>query len=171
MNDEQKQLLFDVYYLARFNRDVALALGARAGRLDTAATLAVVLAVVGSLISGGLSFQGSAKLEPLWAVLNIIATGCSIWALIRAYSQQRFEHDDLARRFEALMLRVETYSGYAARVSGVTLNDIDQKAVELRIQYNQLMENAGAAHRRFADAHEQTIRRRLDDSLRREGKL
>jgi hypothetical protein len=168
---DQRQRLFDVYYLACYNRDVALALGARAGRRDTAATFLVVLAVVGSLIAGGLTFQGSAKLEPVWAALNIVATGCSIWALIRAYSQQRFEHDDLARRFETLTLRIETYSGYAARVSGVTSNEIDQKAVELRNEYTQLMEHTGADHRRYSDRHEEAIKRRLDDALRREGKL
>ncbi len=69
------------------------------------------------------------------------------------------------------MLRVETYSGYAARVSGVTPNQIDQKALELRNEYTRLMEDTGSDHKRYSDKHERAIQRRLDEALRRAGML
>jgi hypothetical protein len=166
MNDDQKKALFDVYYLCRFNREAALALGARAERGDGAAAALVVLSLVGSLIAGGLTFAGSALLQPVWAGLNIAATGFGIWALFRSFSRRQFEHYDLARRFEALMLRVETYSGYAARVSGVSSDQIDQKALELRNEYAALMHDTGSDHKRYSDKHEQAIQHRLNEALR-----
>lgn len=166
MNEAQKQALFDVYYLSRFNREVALALGARAQRGDAAAAVLVVLSLVGSLIASGFTFAGSALLQPVWAGLNIAATGFGVWALIRSYSRRQFEHYDLARRFEALMLRVETYSGYAARVSGVSSDQIDQKALELRNEYTALMDDTGSDHKRYSDKHETAIQRRLNEALR-----
>ena len=157
MTDDQRQALFSTYYFCRFNREVALALGAKAERGDTAAAALVVLAMVGSLIASGLTFAGSSALQPVWAGLNIVATGFGIWALIRSYSRRQFEHYDLARRFEALMLRVETYSGYAARAGGVTSDQIDQKALELRTEYTDLMNATGSDHKRYGDRHERPI--------------
>lgn len=171
MTDEQRQALFDTYYYCRFNREVALTLGARAERGDRLAAALVVLALVGSLTASSLIFAGSGSLQPLWAGLNIAATGFGVWALVRAYSRRQFEHYDLARRFEALMLRVETYTGYAARVAGVTSEQIDQKALELRGDYTRLMEDTGSDHRRYSDRHEQAIQARLNDALRRAGML
>jgi hypothetical protein len=146
-------------------------LGSRAERGDRAAAALVVLSLVGSLTASGLTFAGSGSLQPLWAGLNIAATGFGVWALFRSYSRRQFEHYDLARRFEALMLRVETYSGYAARVSGVTSDQIDQKALELRSDYTRLMEDTGSDHKRYSDRHERAIQSRLDEALRRAGML
>lgn len=171
MTDEQRQAFFDTYYYCRFNREVALRLGARAERGDRIAAALVVLALVGSLTAGALTFAGSLSLQPLWGGLDIAATGFGVWALIRAYSRRQFEHYDLARRFEALMLRVETYSGYAARMTGVTSEQIDQKALELRSDYTRLMEDTGSDHKRYSDKHEQVIQSRLDEALRRAGML
>ncbi|MGH7029465.1 MAG: hypothetical protein ACREEZ_03465, partial [Stellaceae bacterium] len=42
MTGERKQALFSFYYLCRFNREVALALGAKAERGDKAAAALVV---------------------------------------------------------------------------------------------------------------------------------
>lgn len=171
ITEDQKKELFDIYYLSRFNREVALVLGTKAGRWDTAASAITVVSLVGSLIAGGLTFAGSAKLQPVWGGLNILATGFGFWALIRSWAQRRAQHDSFANQFEALMLRIETYSGYAARIASETPGQINQRILDFQNEYNTLMVQTSADHKRYSDKHEVRLQQRLDDVLLHEGKL
>jgi len=157
--------LFDVYYLSRYGRAVALELSQRAARINRIASLLTLACVAASLLAGGVAFLAADALKPYWAVLNVASVVVAMWAAIMSYSEKEFEYDSLASRFQELALAVEHFSQYAVYSDKYSPEQIDGSATEFHQQYGAIMSRTKREYKRYDDRHMERINAELRGRL------
>jgi hypothetical protein len=165
-----KAKLFEMYQKCRYNELASHALMGGCMRIEKAVRISTVGAIFVSLLTGAISFLNRPVLNPIWALVTVIATILSVYSLIANTSSKQFHWFSVAAGFRSQANAVEYFSELV-RLGRVAEDELLKEWQRFAHAIENLLTHAGADLPAHCSQHRDALDTELKRVLSSEGKL